>query len=178
MAAEIFAETTVGPRTDPPPGGSEREILMGFLDYQRHTLGLKCAGLHAEALAARAVPPSGLSLLGLVRHLSDVERFWVRSSLAGDPAPPLYWGADGDDTDFDFTAPDARMVAESFAAWRDEMAFSDAALGGEPLGRSVAAGRHGTVSVRWILAHLIEEYSRHNGHADLLRECIDGQVGE
>jgi hypothetical protein len=151
---------------------------MGFLDYQRHTLELKCAGLSAAALGARAVPPSALSLLGLVRHLSDVERFWVRSALAGDPAPPLYWRGDGTDTDFDFPDPDAALVAESMAAWRDEMAFSDAVLGCAPLEGSVAAGRHGTVSVRWILTHLLEEYSRHNGHADLLRECIDGAVGE
>ena len=151
---------------------------MGFLDYQRHTLELKCAGLAPAALGTRAVPPSGLSLLGLVRHLSDVERFWVRSALAGDPAPPRYWRTDGGDTDFDFPDPDARMVELSFAAWKEETAFSDAILGGVPLGRAVAAGRHGTVSVRWILTHLIEEYSRHNGHADLLRERIDGRVGE
>ncbi|MFL4473490.1 DinB family protein [Paeniglutamicibacter sp. MACA_103] len=178
MAPETFAQATADPRTDPPPCGSERETLMGFLDYQRRTLALKCAGLGAAALGTRAVPPSGLSLLGLVRHLSDVERFWVRSALAGDPAPPLYWRGDGDDTDFDFPEPDAALVAESMAAWRDEIAFSDAALGYASLERAVAAGHHGTVSVRWILTHLIEEYSRHNGHADLLRERIDGQVGE
>ncbi|MBV1780280.1 DinB family protein [Paeniglutamicibacter sp. ABSL32-1] len=178
MAPEMLAPHSADPRTDPPPCGSERETLTGFLRYQRHTLELKCAGLPPAALGARAVPPSGLSLLGLVRHLSDVERFWVRSSLAGHRAPPLYWRADGADTDFDFPEPDARIVQQSFAAWKNETAFSDAVLGDGPLERSVAAGRHGTVSVRWILTHLIEEYSRHNGHADLLRECIDGQVGE
>ncbi|MDQ0092685.1 DinB family protein [Paeniglutamicibacter psychrophenolicus] len=178
MSAQEMAAPAPDPRTDPPPCGSERETLLGFLDYQRRTLELKCTGLGAAELGTRAVPPSGLSLLGLVRHLSDVERFWVRACLAGDPAPPLYWGPDGNDTDFDFPAADARMVALSLAAWKDEMAFADAALGSEPLKRAVEAGHHGTVTVRWILVHLIEEYSRHNGHADLLRECLDGTVGE
>ena len=178
MAPKTLADPLPDPRTDPPPCGSERETLMGFLDYQRRTLELKCAGLAAAALGTRAVPPSALSLLGLVRHLSDVERFWVRTCLSGDPAPPLYWHEDGTDTDFDFPVPDARTVEQSFATWKAEMAFADAALAGVPLGREVAAGHHGTVSVRWILTHLLEEYSRHNGHADLLRECLDGTVGE
>lgn len=178
MKPDVTTQPLQDPRTDPPPCGSERETLMGFLDYQRRTLELKCAGLSATALGTRAVPPSGLSLLGLVRHLSDVERFWVRTCLAGDKAPPLYWGEDGTDTDFDFPAPDDRLVELSFAAWKDEMVHADAALGGVPLDHAVAAGHHGTVSVRWILTHLIEEYSRHNGHADLLRECLDGTVGE
>ena len=178
MAPEVFAATLLGPRTEPPPCGSERETLMGFLAYQRRTLAMKCAGLEPAALATCAVPPSGLSLLGLVRHLSDVERFWIRTCLAGDPAPPLYWGADGGDTDFDHAPADDRMAEDSFLAWREEMDFSDAELASRALGHAVSAGRHGTVSVRWVLAHLIEEYSRHNGHADLLRECLDGSVGE
>lgn len=178
MTAEIKTAPAPDPRADPPPCASERETLLAFLDYQRRTLELKCAGLTAAALGTRAVPPSGLSLLGLVRHLGDVERFWVRTCLAGDPAPPLYWRLDGNDTDFDFPHPDDRMVELSFAAWKAEAAFADAALGSEPLERAVGAGHHGMVSVRWILVHLIEEYSRHNGHADLLRECLDGTVGE
>ena len=178
MPTEMIAVPAPDPRADPPPRAGERETLLAFLEYQRRTLELKCAGLTAAALGSRAVPPSGLSLLGLVRHLGDVERFWVRTCLSGDPAPPLYWGPDGNDTDFDFPEPDDRLVEQSFAAWKAEMAFADAALAGEPLEHAVAAGRHGTVSVRWILVHLIEEYSRHNGHADLLRECLDGTVGE
>ncbi len=177
MAPEMFAEGT-DPRLDPPPCGSEFETLMGFLDYQRQTLEAKCSGLDADALASRSVPPSELSLLGLVRHLSDVERFWVRCSLMGQDDAPLYWLDDGCDTDFDFPELDASGVQASFTAWKDEVAFSDAALGSEPLGRSVLVPLHGEVSVRWILVHLIEEYSRHNGHADLLRESIDGLVGE
>lgn len=177
MAPEMFAEGT-DPRPDPPPCGSEFDTLMGFLGYQRHTLQAKCAGLGAEALASRSVPPSELSLLGLVRHVSDVERFWVRCSLMGQDEAPLYWRQDGRDTDFNFPEPDAASVQASFTAWKDEMEFSDAALGSAPLERSVLVPRHGEVSVRWILVHLIEEYSRHNGHADLLRESIDGLVGE
>ncbi|MDO5744649.1 MAG: DinB family protein [Micrococcaceae bacterium] len=177
MAPEMFAGGT-DPRIDPPPCGSEFETLMGFLDYQRQTLEAKCAGLDADALASRSAPPSELSLLGLVRHLSDVERFWVRCSLMGQDDAPLYWLSDGRDSDFDFPTPDAACVQASFTAWKDEMKFSDAALCSEPLERTVLVPRHGEVSLRWILVHLIEEYSRHNGHADLLREGLDGLVGE
>lgn len=119
MKPDVSTQPALDPRTDPPPRGSERQTLIGFLDYQRRTLQMKCAGLSATALGTRAVPPSGLSLLGLVRHLSDVERFWVRSCLAGKQAPPLYWGKDGTETDFDFPAPDAQLVELSFAAWKE-----------------------------------------------------------
>ncbi|KAA0977684.1 DinB family protein [Paeniglutamicibacter gangotriensis] len=178
MKPDVSTQPALDPSPDPPRCGSERQTLRGFLACQRRTLQMKCAGLSATALGTCAVPPSGLSLLVLVRHLSDVERFWVRSCLAGKQAPPLYWGKDGTETDFDFPAPDAQLVELSFTAWKEEMAHADVAFGAAPLERTVAAGHHGTVSVRWILTHLIEEYSRHHGHAGLLRECLDGTVGE
>lgn len=176
--------TRADPRTDPPPRGSERATLLGFLDYQRQTLALKCAGLSHGELMSRSVPPSILSLVGLVRHLSDVERFWIRSSLSGNKDAPLYWFEDSPDIDFVFPRGPAQddaqalLVTASMDAWKAEMAYSDAVLSRVELDDAVSAGRHGLLSVRWILTHLIEEYARHNGHADLLRECIDGQVGE
>ncbi len=174
----MFASAAADPRIDPPACGTERETLMGFLAYQRQTLEAKCAGLGPLALSARAVAPSTLSLLGLVRHLTDVERFWVRSNLLAQPDAPLYWHEDGKDSDFDHPPATTALVAASWEAWHDEMAFTDAALSQQPCEKCVVIPRHGEVSVRWIITHLIEEYSRHNGHADLLRECIDGVVGE
>ncbi|MFJ6417926.1 DinB family protein [Paeniglutamicibacter sp. NPDC091659] len=178
MSTPMFASAGLDPRVNPPACGSERDTLLGFLAYQRQTLEAKCAGLDHAAMATRAVPPSTLSLLGLVRHLTDVERFWVRSNLLGQPDPPLYWHEDGHDTDFEHPEATEALVRRSWKAWRKETAFSDAALVQEPLELCVGVGGHGEVSVRWIITHLIEEYSRHNGHADLLRECIDGVVGE
>ncbi|MET0977985.1 MAG: DinB family protein [Paeniglutamicibacter terrestris] len=179
-----MTEAPADPRTDPPPRGSERATLLGFLTYQRQTLALKCAGLSDSALMSRSVPPSELCLIGLVRHLSDVERFWIRSSLSGSKDAPLYWFDDSPDIDFVFhrgpalNDAEALLVTASMDAWKAEMAYSDAVLSRAELDDAVSAGRHGVLSVRWILTHLIEEYARHNGHADLLRECIDGQVGE
>ena len=174
----MFASAGQDPRVNPPACGSERDTLLGFLAYQRQTLEAKCAGLDHVAMSSRAVPPSTLSLLGLVRHLTDVERFWVRSNLLGQPEPPLYWHEDGRDTDFEHPEATEALVRRSWKAWRKETAFSDAALIQEPLELRVGVARHGEVSVRWIITHLVEEYSRHNGHADLLRESIDGVVGE
>ena len=174
----MYASDAVDPRTNPPPCGSERETLLGFLRHQRQTFIAKCAGLAHEQMAARSVPPSALSLLGLLRHLTDVERFWVRILLLGQPKKHLYWHADGKDLDFEFPSPTADLVAKSWQAWHKETAFSDAVLSQEPVDSTVDIAGHGEVSVRWILTHLVEEYSRHNGHADLLCECLDGVVGE
>ncbi|QXQ11125.1 DinB family protein [Paeniglutamicibacter sp. Y32M11] len=175
-----MTETRADPRTDPPPRGSERATLLGFLTYQRQTLALKCSGLNHSALMSRSVPPSTLSLIGLVRHLSDIERFWIRRALSGSTDAPLYWCEDSPDIDFVFPCvpeqaeAEALLVRSSMDAWESEMAYSDAVLSHVGLDDAVSAGRHGVLSVRWILTHLIEEYARHNGHADLLRECIDG----
>ena len=152
-------------------------MLVEFLDAQRATLRLKCAGLHAE-LATRAVEPSTLSLLGLVRHLADVERRWFRQVLAGEPAPPRFSSADDPDGDFDGALGQSEVIAHAWAALHEEIAFADAFIAHAPnLDVTGVDSWRGEVSLRWVLIHLVEEYARHNGHADLLRERIDGAIG-
>jgi len=160
-----------------PTTGDERTVLAGVLAAQRATLEAKCAGLNAE-LADRAVPPSTLSLLGLVRHLADVERRWFRQVLAKEDAPPRFSSPTTPDGDFDGATPDPAVVEEAWAAWREEVAFAEELTTAAPnLEVTGEDGWRGTVSLRWVLVHMIEEYARHNGHADLLRERIDGAVG-
>ena len=153
-------------------------MLEAWLEYHRATLELKCAGVPAERLGERSVPPSSLSLLGLVRHMAEVERNWFRRRLAGEDAPPLYYSEA--DSDGDFDRVDGADVGEAFATWRAECEHAREVLAGvgslDDIGRQQR--RNGPVSVRWILVHMIEEYARHNGHADMLRERIDGVVGE
>ncbi len=152
-------------------------MLAGVLAAQRATLEAKCAGLAAE-LAARSVPPSTLSLLGLVRHLADIERRWFRQVLANEDAPPRYSSTTTPDGDFDGATADPAVAAEAWAAWREEVAFAEALTAAAPdLSVTGEDSWRGTVSLRWVLVHMIEEYARHNGHADLLRERIDGAVG-
>ena len=131
----------------------------------------------AEQLRRRSVPPSALSLLGLVRHMADVERAWFRRALANEDAPPHY--RSDNDPNGAFTNVDTADVAEAFATWRAECAQARAVVASfgdlDALGRDEM--RPGRPSVRWVLVHMIEEYARHNGHADLLREVIDGVVG-
>ncbi|MFL6125780.1 DinB family protein [Actinophytocola sp.] len=165
------------PRFATPVTGDERAVLAATLRAQRATLEVKCAGLAAE-LAERSVPPSTLSLLGLVRHLADVERRWFRQVLAGQDAPPLFSSADAPDGDFDGAVADAAVIAGAWAAWRVEVAFAERFTANAPdLDVTGEDGWRGTVSLRWVLIHMVEEYARHNGHADLLRERIDGAVG-
>ena len=169
--SDMFVHPDEDPRTD---GGftGERATLVGFLGDQRLTLELKCAGLDAAAMARRSVPPSTLSLLGLVRHMAEVERNWFRRRLAGQDAPKLYGGGDAD---FDGAVPDPQVVAEAWAAWRAEVAFAERFVAEAP--NLDLSGPDGTV-LREVLVHMIEEYARHNGHADFLRERIDGRVGQ
>jgi hypothetical protein len=166
-------------RPDPAVQGSERQLLLDFLDFHRATLAFKCEGLTGEQLRERAVPPSSLSLLGLIRHMTEVERTWFRRRLRGEDAPPLYWTEDDRDGDFDNV--DGADVAEAFERWRaacdDSRRIVDETGSLETVAeRPRRDGGH--VSLRWILIHMIEEYARHNGHADFLRERIDGTVGE
>jgi uncharacterized damage-inducible protein DinB len=165
-------------RADPPLAGTERATLSAFLDFQRGTLAGKCAGLTDDQLRQRAIAPSGLSLLGLVRHLADVERGWFRQVFSAEDVPDLYQIAD--DRDADFNGVDDADVAEAFATWTAECEKArqiTAAAALEDLAAQPTR-RGETPSLRWILTHMIEEYARHNGHADLLRERIDGAVGE
>jgi uncharacterized damage-inducible protein DinB len=162
-------------RIDPPYEAGERAMLDAWLDFHRATLAMKCDGLSDAQLRERAVPPSTLSLLGLVRHLADVERNWFRRVLAGEDAPPLFWSDDDPDGDFDNVG--TADVAEGFAAWRSECERARQAAAAAPSLEATGLRRGEPVSLRWILVHMIEEYARHNGHADLLRERIDGTVG-
>jgi uncharacterized damage-inducible protein DinB len=153
----------------------ERPMLEQWLDRHRATLAIKCDGLTPDQLRIQSVPPSSLSLLGLVRHLADVERWWFRVVMDGQPDVAHYWDNPGHDSDFDDVA--TADVATDFARWQAEC---DAA-------RAIAATRSlddcgdddgETVSLRWVYVHMIEEYARHNGHADLIRERIDGVTGD
>jgi uncharacterized damage-inducible protein DinB len=163
-------------RIEPPVSASEREMLTGWLDYHRATLELKCAGLTDEQLRQRAVPPSSLSLLGLVRHLAEVERSWFRRGLAGEDAPPSYYGDDNPDGDFDDV--DTADVAEAFGTWRSEYQRARELVAAAPTLDVIFSGSTRQYTLRWLMCHMVEEYARHNGHADLLRERIDGSVGE
>jgi uncharacterized damage-inducible protein DinB len=164
-------------RVDPPFEADERTTLTAFLDFLRDTLAFKCEGLTDDQLRARAVPPSSLSLLGLVRHMGEVERSWFRRVLGGEQAPPRYYSDENPDGDFDDVA--GAGVAEAFGYWRDECAHARERVAAAPSLDVTGTGRRGeTYSLRWIMVHMIEEYARHNGHADLLRERIDGTVGD
>lgn len=160
-----------------PTTGDERGLLVAALDAQRATLRLKCAGLGTES-ARRSVPPSSLSLLGLVRHLADVERRWFRVVLAGQDAELRFSSPENPEGDFDGAASAPEVVEESWTAWEEEVAFAEAFVAAAPhLDVEGEDAWRGVVSLRWVLLHMVEEYARHNGHADLLRERIDGAVG-
>ena len=164
-------------RVEPAYELGETPMLTAWLDYERATLGVKCDGLTDGQLRERAVRPSTLSLLGLVRHMSEVERHWFRRVLQGEDAPPLYY-SHPDDPDGDFDHVDSADVGEAFATWRVECDVARANVAAAASLDVTGSHRDGQVSLRWILVHMIEEYARHNGHADLLRERIDGAVGE
>ena len=165
------------PRSSPPRSAPEREMLEAWLDFHCITLERKCSDLSPEQLRRRAVPPSSLSLLGLVRHMAEVERSWFRRALAHEDAPPHY--RSDQDPNGAFNNVDTADVAEAFATWRAECAHARTVVASfsdlDALGRDET--RPGRPSVRWVLVHMIEEYARHNGHADLLREVLDGVVG-
>ena len=162
------------PRVDPPFLADERAMLVSWLVYHRDTLRMKCEGLTDEQLRLRSVPPSSMSLLGLVRHCAEVERNWWRRVLEQDPVAGLFYDDAHPDGDFDIDDAD---VAEAFAAWESECSHGDEVLTRTDLA-DTGVRRGEDVSLRWVLVHLVEEYARHNGHADLLRECIDGATGD
>ena len=165
-------------RTDPARILGERPALEAWLDFHRATLLLKCAGLTADQLKERAVPPSRLSLLGLVRHMTEVERWWFRMHAASTDMPFPY---DPDQTGQDFEALDGADAAANIEAYKQEIAHARAAVAGKQLDDVVPSrGEHPerTRDIRWIYLHMIEEYARHNGHADLIRERIDGVTGD
>ncbi|MGY1433831.1 DinB family protein [Streptomyces reniochalinae] len=163
-------------RTAPPRSADERATLRAFLDYHRATLAMKCEGLTDDELRQRSMPPSTLSLLGLVRHMAEVERAWFRRVFEDNDAP-MVWS---DETDFQ-AAYDASAStrSEAFAAWDAEVAHSRRI---EREAASLDQAGHqprwsADVSLRMVMVHVLLEYGRHNGHADLLREGVDGTVG-
>lgn len=163
-------------RPDPPLVAGEREMLRDFLDYHRATLAMKCDGLSDEDLRRRSMPPSALCLLGLVRHMAEVERHWFRRVINGEDVSML-WSADAD-FQAAYNASQATK-AEAFAAWEAEVEQARRIeRTAQSLDITAFNARWGEeVSLRLVMLHLIHEYARHNGHADLLREGIDGTVG-
>ncbi|MEP7060729.1 MAG: DinB family protein, partial [Actinomycetota bacterium] len=173
------------PRENGPSLGDERTTLVESLRCLRLTLEMKCAGLDAEAMARRSVEPSTMSLLGLVRHLAEGERATFRMMMAGQEAPPLFCSETDRDGDFDGAVPDPRMVTQAWDAWRAEVDFATRFVaeapslditGEDPLNLHGSGG--GSMSLREALVGSIQEYARHMGHVDLLRERIDGRVGQ
>lgn len=175
-----YTDMWVDPEDDPRELGvaasDERTVLVDYLRRYRLTLEMKCADLDPEQLARRSVPPSNLSLLGLVRHLADVERYWFRQVLAGENVPRAFRTEADRDAAFNGALPSADLVDEAWTVWRAEVAFAERITGWAP--SLEATGRDRGVSLREVLVHMIEEYARHCGHADLLRERIDGRVGQ
>ncbi len=173
------------PRENGPTLGDERTTLVEALRRLRLTLEMKCAGLDAQAMARRSVEPSTMSLLGLVRHVAEVERATWRRLMAGQDSPRLFCSDTDRDGDFDGAVPDAEVVAQAWNAWRAEVDFASRfvaqapsldIIANDPLNQHGSGG--GPVSLRFVLVGLIEEYARHMGHVDLLRERIDGRIGQ
>ena len=166
-------------RVNEPYVGDERSMLDGWLDYHRQTLLLKCAGLTAEQLKTASVEPSNLTLLGLVRHMAEVERWWFRRRFAGQDLDGLYCTKARPDGDLDDVA-DADAAAD-FATFEAEVDLARKCSAGRDLDETFVRrrrdGSQDLFSLRWVYTHMIEEYARHNGHADLIRERIDGVTG-
>ena len=165
-------------RTDPPAVADEKTTLVAFVDYHRQTLLLKCAGLTPDQLVSRPSPPSSLCLLGLLRHLTEVEFGWLHARFSGEQDREIYGPGDAD---LDVTEADEQSVSAAFALYAEFVARSQQIVAAADLDTLTKdahprTGEH--FSLRWVLQHLLEEYARHNGHADLLREAIDGVVGE
>jgi uncharacterized damage-inducible protein DinB len=176
--ADMFLDLDDDPREGGTSLGDERATLTEFLRCQRLTLQLKCEGLDAEQLARRAVEPSTMSLLGLLRHMAEVERTWFRQRFAGQDVPRRYQTDDEPDGDFDGAVADPAVVDEAWAAWRDEVGFAEQFARETDLSYVGQDSEGRSISLRELLVHMIEEYARHNGHADLLRERIDGRLGQ
>ncbi|WP_213454581.1 DinB family protein [Rhizomonospora bruguierae] len=161
-------------RTDEPYLGDELTMLRGWLDYHRQTLLMKCAGLTAGQLRTASVEPSGLTLLGLVRHMAEVERWWFRRCAAGIDLTDLYSTPEDPDADFNDLSGDP---AAAFAAFDQEVRLAREAVADLPLDHTFRR-RDDEINLRWVYLHMIEEYARHNGHPDLIRERIDGATGD
>ncbi|MEU9924021.1 DinB family protein [Streptomyces griseoluteus] len=169
---DMWTDPDDDPREGPSPEG-ESATLQDYLSNYRLTLRMKCEGLDAAQLALRSVPPSTMSLLGLVRHLAEVERDWRNWISEGEPLPKLYGGRDAD---FEGAVGEQAVVEQAFRDLHREQVATDAALA-EHADLGARVGKE-NIAVRELLVHRVEEYARHCGHADLLRERIDGRVGQ
>jgi hypothetical protein len=175
--------TTAEPFPDLPKdeaaASDERTTLTAFLDYQRAVLARKAFGLTDDQVRTATCPPSDLTILGLIRHMADVERNWAQRSMNGGDAGPIYYGAAHPygDEDGDFHPPPEATIADALHAYWREIAAGDVIYARFDLD-DVERRERATYSLRWILIHLIEEYARHCGHADLIRQAIDGSTGD
>ena len=161
----------------PPLNADEDSTLTAWLDFHRATLAIKCAGLDDAQAATASTPPSPFTLIGLVQHMAEVERSWFRRVFAGEQAPPIYDPeADPSGPDGGFAIAVGATLEGALATWSAEIASARECCANHPL---TDTGRFmdQDVSLRWIYVHMIEEYARHNGHADLLRERLDGMTG-
>ncbi|MGH3647140.1 MAG: DinB family protein [Micromonosporaceae bacterium] len=163
-------------REHAPRAVGEREMLDAWLEFHRQTLLMKCAGLTTEQLRLRSAEPSSLSLLGLVRHMAEVERWWFRSAWLEERLPWLF--STDEEEDLDFDGVDTADAEADFATFRAEVEEARKAAAGRSLDDSFVGRRGHEINLRWVYVHMIEEYARHNGHADLIRERIDGAVGD
>jgi uncharacterized damage-inducible protein DinB len=180
------AQTDEHGRPMPPLEAGETATLLGFLDYQRATLEWKCRGLSEDQLRV-ALPPTSMTLGGLLKHVAHVEDYWFTEVAGGEPVPEPWASADTEaDPDWEWNSAAVDTAADLRALWAERVDRSRAVVrallgAGEDAALSdthSAWGGQGRASLRWVLVHMIEEYARHNGHADLIRESIDGQTGE
>ena len=163
------------PDFDPVATASEKPTLVAFLDRQRAAFEARCSGLTADQLAQRSAPPSSMSLLGLLRHMAGVEHGWFGTVMAGDDRPRPFTSPDDPDHDFNDARADDAQVAAAWDAWRTNVDVARRFVADAPDLEVTGIERwRGPMSLRWVLIHMIEEYAQHNGHADLLRERIDG----
>jgi Protein of unknown function (DUF664) len=177
MEAMTWIAPEVTDRVEPGPVGPEREQLEAWLGYHLKTLLVKCAGLTGEQLATASAPPSNLTLIGLVRHMAEVERSWFRTRFAAEPVG-LIWCTD-EQPDADFENADPATAEQDYATFLREVELARAAVKNRSLDETyLNQHRNAPMDLRWIYVHMIEEYARHNGHADLLRERIDGATGD
>jgi uncharacterized damage-inducible protein DinB len=181
-ASKVYGEW-LDPADDPRDTGTElhdeRSLLVDYVRVYRLTMEMKCADLDAGQLARRSVPPSTMSLLGLIRHMADVERNWFRRTMAGEDVPWLYWSDTEPDVDWNGAVADPEVVTRAWQDWRGEVAFAEQFVtDSADLDRLGVKWNGKNISLREVLIHMIEEYARHCGHADLLRERIDGRVGQ
>ncbi|WP_179118426.1 DinB family protein [Saccharothrix sp. ALI-22-I] len=173
---DMWADPGSDPREAGGPYSGERQTLVRYLRDRRLTLEMKCVGLDAESMARRSVPPSDMSLLGLVRHMAEIEQYWFRRVMAGEDVTAHYTG----NMAFDGAKPDPAVVEDAWTTWRAEVAFAERFVAEAPDLDVLGTGDEESdpTPLREVLIHMIEEYARHNGHADLIRERIDGRIGQ